>query len=167
MSNLPFLGQIQIFSFNFAPKSWAMCNGQFLPINQNQPLFALLGTTYGGDGRVTFQLPDLRGRVPIYTGQGFTLGERGGEAAHTLTISEMPTHSHPITASTNGPTVSPTTNNFWASNTSFSPYSSVLNAQMAPNSFSNSGGSQPHENRSPYLALNFCIALFGLFPSRN
>ena len=167
MSTLPFLAQVQIFSFNFAPKGWAMCNGQFLPINQNQALFALLGTTYGGNGQTNFALPNLQGRVPMYTGQGLTLGQSGGETAHTLNINELPTHFHQAVASTGGPTVTSPTNNFWATGTGFSPYASVTNTQMAPGSIGNAGGSQPHNNMSPYLALNFCIALQGIFPSRN
>src|SRR5437868_14535881 len=122
MSTLPFLGQIQIFSFNYAPRTWAMCSGQLLPINQNQALFSLLGTTYGGNGQTTFALPDLRGRVPNYVGQGLVLGQKAGESSHTLAISEMPAHPHPITASSNNPTVAPPTGNFWASNTSFLAY---------------------------------------------
>lgn len=163
----PFLSEIRIFSFNFAPKSWAQCNGQLLPINQNQALFSLLGTTYGGDGRVNFGLPDLRGRVSLHNGSGFTLGQRGGEEAHTLSISEMPTHAHQAFASGNGPTVTSPASNFWASNTSFTPYGSVANTAMSAQSLSNTGGSQAHENRSPYLTLNYCIALQGIFPSPN
>jgi microcystin-dependent protein len=163
----PFLSEIRIFSFSFAPRGWAQCNGQLLPINQNQALFSLLGTTYGGDGRVNFGLPDLRGRVSMHNGSGFTLGQRGGEEAHTLIISEMPTHTHQAFASGNGPTVTSPTSNFWASNTGFTPYGSVANTAMSAQSLSNTGGSQAHENRSPYLTLNYCIALQGIFPSPN
>ena len=163
----PFLAEIRIFSFNFAPQGWAQCNGQLLPINQNQALFSLLGTMYGGDGQNNFALPNLRGRVPTHIGQGFFQGQAGGEQSHTLTISEMPTHTHQAIASTDGPTVTPPTNNFWASNTGFTPYSPTANATMSPASLANSGGSQPHNNMSPYLVLNFGIALQGIFPSRN
>ncbi len=163
----PFLSEIRIFSFNFAPRSWAQCNGQLLPINQNQALFSLLGTTYGGDGRVNFALPDFRGRVPMHTGGGLTLGQRGGEEVHTLTLAEMPAHTHTVNASTNGPTVTAPTGNFWSSGTGFSPYGTTANTAMSPQAVSNIGGSQAHENRSPYLTLNICIALQGIFPSPN
>ena len=154
-------------SFNFPPKGWASCDGQLLPINQNQALFSLLGTTFGGDGRVNFGLPDLRSRVPIHTGSGHTLGERGGEATHTLTIAEMPAHTQQAFASANGPTVTSPANNFWASNTGFAPYGNLTDTAMSPAAISNAGGSQPHENMSPYLTLNYCIALQGIFPSQN
>jgi microcystin-dependent protein len=163
----PFLSEIRIFSFGFAPRGWAQCNGQLLPINQNQALFALLGTTYGGNGQTNFALPDLRSRVPMHTGNGHTLGERSGTETQTLTLSEMPAHAHPITASTDGPSVKPPTNNFWASNTGFAPYASSGNQSMSNLSISNTGGSQPHNNLSPYLVINFCIALQGIFPSQN
>ena len=167
----PFLSEIRIFSFDYAPRSWAMCNGQLLPINQNQALFSLLGTTYGGDGRVNFALPDLRGRVPNHFGNTLILGQRGGEAAHTLSVSEMPTHTHFLSANlaagnanTNA-TLGPPAGNYWA-NTGKSHYStSAPNAAMHPSAVSNVGGSQPHTNMQPYLALNFCIALQGVFPS--
>jgi len=163
----PFLSEIRIFSFNFPPKGWAFCNGQLLPINQNQALFALLGTTYGGNGTTNFALPEMRGRVPMHVGNGFTLGQRGGEDAHTLTLSEMPTHTHQAVASGSNPTVSPPTGNFWASNTGFTPYGTTADTAMAPAAVGNTGGSQAHENRSPYLTLNMCIALQGIFPSPN
>jgi microcystin-dependent protein len=173
MSN-PFLGEIRVISFNFAPKGWALCNGQFLPINQNQALFSILGTTYGGNGQTTFALPDLRGRVPFHIGQGFTLGQRGGEASHTLTLSELPAHTHQAKgSSTPGTLVFPATagasgqHNIWAV-TSLAPYAAAPAGQaMDPGCVSNTGGSQPHENRQPYLTLNFMIALIGIFPSQN
>jgi len=164
----PFLSEIRIFSFNFPPKGWATCSGQLLPINQNQALFALLGTTYGGNGQTNFALPDLRGRVPIHEGSGHTLGESGGQAAHTLTTSEMPTHNHlPNANSADGALQSPT-GNFLGSN-SERPYTAdaVNLVAMNPTGTSNVGGSQAHENRMPGLALNFCIALQGIFPSQN
>ena len=163
----PFLAEIKIVAFNFAPQGWAFCNGQLLPINQNQGLFSLLGTRYGGDGQTNFALPDLRGRAPIHVGGSFDLGERGGEQTHTLTISEMPAHTHQTRGSADNPTVAPPTNNFWASGTGFTPYGTTANIAMSPTCISNVGGSQAHENRSPYLVLNFIIALQGIFPSRN
>jgi microcystin-dependent protein len=161
----PFLSEIRIVSFNFAPKGWALCNGQLLPINQNQALFSLLGTTYGGDGRVTFALPDLRSRIPIHFGN-HTLGERGGEESHLLIASEMPSHTHTFSASNATPNQAAPAGNMWASNTG--AYSSASpDSSMNPASISNIGGSQPHTNLQPFLVLNFIIALVGIFPSQN
>lgn len=163
----PFLAEIKIVSFNFPPKGWAFCNGQLLPINQNQALFSLLGTTYGGDGRVNFALPDFRGRVPLHVGNGHILGERGGEEAHTLTMTEMPAHIHQVSCNTAAGNLPNGSNNFWSS-LAAQPYTAVApNATMNPAAVTNAGGSQAHENRSPYLVLNFIIALQGIFPSRN
>ncbi len=163
----PFLSEIKIVSFNFAPKGWALCNGQLLPINQNQALFSLLGTTYGGDGRVNFALPNLQGRIPNHIGNGFVLGEQGGEIAHTLNISELPAHTHtPLGNDTDPPTASAATGNLWGHVDKW--YSSANgNATMNPACVTATGGNQPHENRSPYLVLNFIIALQGIFPSQN
>jgi microcystin-dependent protein len=167
----PFLSEIRIMSFVFAPKGWALCNGQLLPINQNQALFSLLGTTFGGDGRVNFALPDLRGRTPIHVGSGHTLGERGGEQAHTLSIAELPEHVHAAHATT-AQSLNNTNNAAPArmlaqSNFSFFWASASNLAAMAPNVVSNVGGSQAHLNMQPFLTLNFCIALQGIFPSPN
>lgn len=167
----PFLSEIRIMSFGFPPKGWALCDGQLLPINQNQALFSLLGTTYGGDGRVNFALPNLQGRVPIHMGSGHTLGERGGEQGHTLSIAEIPTHTHVLhatssqaDATSNGPTPSRT---LAQSNFSFG-WGAPTNLQaMAPNSVANVGGSQAHLNMQPFLVLNFSIALQGIFPSQT
>jgi microcystin-dependent protein len=162
----PFLSEIRIMSFVFAPKGWALCNGQLLPINQNQALFSLLGTTFGGDGRVNFALPDLRGRTPIHVGSGHTLGERAGEQAHTLSISELPTHTHVARAQPAvGTEVSPT-------NAVLSQASNVYSqpgglATLNPATIANTGGSQAHLNMQPFLTLSFCIALQGVFPSPN
>ena len=162
----PFLGEIKIVSFGFAPRGWALCNGQLLPINTNQALFSLLGTTYGGDGRVNFALPDLRGRIPIHMGNGQVLGERAGEENHTLIISEMAAHAHPVSASSADPTQGLPTGNMWANGAG--AYSSATSTtSMNPASISNAGGSQPHTNMQPYLVLNFIIALVGIFPSQN
>jgi microcystin-dependent protein len=163
----PFLSEVRIFSFVFAPKGWALCNGQLLPINQNQALFSLLGTTFGGDGRVNFALPDLRARVPIHVGSGHTLGERAGEQAHTLSLAELPAHSHPVAASSDGPTASSPVGNFWASNTGFSPYGTIADTAMSAQSLTAIGGGQAHLNMQPFLVLSFCIALQGIFPSTN
>src|ERR1700759_4792998 len=165
----PFLSEIRLMSFGFAPKGWALCNGQLLPINQNQALFSLLGTTFGGDGRVNFGLPDYRGRVPIHVGSGHTLGERGGEASHTLSISEIPTHTHTANASqTTGATNSPSPSLMLATSTPQSIYGPATNlVAMASQTVSSIGGSQAHLNMQPYLTLSFCIALQGIFPSPN
>lgn len=163
----PFLAELKIISWNFPPKGWAFCNGQLLPINQNQALFSILGTTYGGDGRVNFGLPDLQGRTPIHVGNGFTLGERGGQTAHTLTIPELPSHGHAAGGTSNTADSGIPTGNVWASNTSYTPYSNLPAAAMSPATVGSAGGSQPHENMSPYLVLNIIIALQGIFPSQN
>jgi microcystin-dependent protein len=165
----PFLSEIRIMSFNFAPKGWALCNGQLLPINQNQALFSLLGTTYGGDGRVNFGLPNLQGNVPIHMGSGHTLGEKGGEQAHTLSIAEIPTHTHTANATTAVATTNiPINTSVLAQSTSSQLYTGASNlVAMAPNSLGNTGGSQAHLNMQPFLILSFCIALQGIFPSRN
>jgi len=164
----PFLSEIRIMSFGFPPKGWATCDGQLLPINQNQALFSLLGTTYGGDGRVNFALPDLRSRVPIHMGSGFTLGERGGEQGHTLSISEIPTHTHVANASsTQGNTTDPTNNLLGnsAPNFLFGPAQNL--GAMRAGTVGNTGGSQAHLNQQPFLTLSFCIALQGIFPSQT
>lgn len=163
----PFLAEIRLMSFEFAPKGWAQCNGQLLPINQNQALFSLLGTTYGGDGRVSFALPDLRSRVPIHVGSGHTLGERGGEQAHTLSMAELPGHTHVLQASSrDGNTPVPTGNVL--AGTPSQVYGAATNlVAVDAGTVTNIGGSQAHLNMQPYLTLNFCIALQGIFPSTN
>ena len=163
----PFLSEIRIMSFAFAPKGWALCNGQLLPINQNQALFSLLGTTFGGDGRVNFALPDCRGNVPIHVGSGHTLGEKGGEQAHTLSISELPTHTHVMNGSNNAANVNAPSNTTLLgiiNNTYGAPANLV---SLAPSEIGNVGGSQAHLNMQPFLTLSFCIALQGIFPSPN
>jgi microcystin-dependent protein len=161
----PFLSEIRIMSFVFPPKGWALCDGQLLPINQNQALFSLLGTTFGGDGRVNFGLPDLRGRVPIHVGGGHTLGERGGEQAHTLSIAEIPTHTHGVNASSaaTGGSSSPNGNYLGGGNNVYGAGGSLTTLQ--PGTVTNVGGSQAHLNMQPFLILSFCIALQGIFPS--
>jgi microcystin-dependent protein len=163
----PFLSEIRLMSFNFAPKGWAMCNGQLLPINQNQALFSLLGTTFGGDGRVNFALPDLRGRVPIHVGSGHTLGERGGEQAHTLSQSEMPAHTHSLMASSTPGNQAVPLNNVLASPLNLTYRAPDALTTLRPETIASVGGSQAHLNMQPYLTLTFCIALQGIFPSPN
>jgi microcystin-dependent protein len=162
----PFMGQISIFAFNFAPKGWAMCNGQLLPINQNQALFSILGTTYGGNGQTNFALPNMQGRTPIYQGQGFILGQPGGQENHTLIMSEMPQHTHNVSAGPAAALVSGN-GNLPGAGTTTPFYAGSGNTTMNPAVINNVGGSQPHPNLSPFLVLNICIALQGIFPSRN
>lgn len=154
-------------SFNFPPKGWTFCNGQLLPINQNQALFALLGTTYGGDGRVNFGLPDLQGRVPIHMGNGHTLGEKAGEENHTLSIQEIPTHMHFVTvsAAATGGVANPANNYLGGGNNAYHAPSNFTAMNLA--TVANVGGSQAHQNMQPYLTLSFCIALQGIFPSQT
>jgi len=163
----PFLAEIRIMSFVFAPRGWALCDGQLLPINQNQALFALLGTTFGGDGRVSLALPDLRGRTPIHVGSGHTLGERGGEQAHTLSMAELPGHTHVRNANSLSATTDATSGNVLARAglNVFGPANNLvpLNARTV----TNAGGSEAHLNMQPFLTLSFCIALQGIFPSSN
>ena len=156
-------------SFGFAPKGWALCNGQLLPINQNQALFSLLGTTYGGDGRVNFGLPNLQGNVPIHMGSGFTLGQRGGEQTHTLTFPEMPGHSHQANAVSNNTGASDLPGNNLLDNTAPNNFYGAVQNQIAMrvNTVTTVGGSQAHPNMMPFLVISFCIALQGIFPSQT
>lgn len=163
----PFLGEVRMFSFGFAPRGWATCDGQLLPINQNQALFSLLGTVYGGDGRTNFALPDLRGRTSLHYGGGFTQGQRGGEEVHTLSVSEMPTHVHTLNGSSANASSANPAGNVPARATDQIYRQLGAQSPMGANSLSVAGGNQPHENRQPYLVINFCIALQGIFPSQN
>ncbi len=167
----PFLGEVRLMSFQFAPRGWAQCNGQLLPINQNQALFSLLGTTFGGNGTTNFALPNLQGRTPIHMGAGFTLGQAGGEQSHILSIGEMPAHNHPMNASTGETNNAATSgsNGYWGQTADNSTLygTNAANAAMNTGAISNTGGGQAHQNMQPYLTINFCIALQGLFPSRN
>jgi microcystin-dependent protein len=159
----PFIGEIRVFGAGVVPRGWMPCVGQTLPISQNQALFALLGTQFGGNGSSTFMLPDLRGRVPIGVSSSYLAGAVGGEAAHTLTVQEMPAHTHQVTACSTGATQAIMANNFWASTMS---YDDGPDATMAPGAIGTSGSGAPHNNMQPYLALNFCVAIAGIFPSR-
>ena len=166
----PFLGEVKLCSFHFAPKGWALCNGQLLPINQNQALFALLGTQYGGDGRVNFALPDLRGRTPIHVGNGHTQGERGGEASVTLTTQQMPQHMHLAMASGSAATASAASQS--GTSVMAIPGANIYGTAgnpvtLNPGAIANSGGSQAHNNMQPSTVLSFCIALQGIFPSQH
>ncbi len=165
----PFLSELRLFSFAFAPKGWALCNGQLLPINQNQALFSLLGTTYGGNGQTNFALPDMRGRVPMHVGSGHTLGEHGGEQAHTLTLNELPTHTHVLQATTTVATTNIPNNTMLLGSTAPNDFYTGPAAltPTAPGSVASVGGSQAHLNMQPFLTLSWCIALQGIFPSQN
>ncbi len=162
-----FLGQISIFSFGFAPRGWALCNGQLMAINQNQALFALLGTTYGGDGRVNFALPNLQGNVAMMFGNGYTQGQVGGEANHTLLTTEIPPHSHPVNFAAVAGSLTPG-GGLWAPDPNGNvTFASSPSETLAPQAIGSNSGGQPHPNMQPHLVLNFCIALVGIFPSRN
>lgn len=162
----PFLGEIKIISWNFPPKGWAFCNGALLPISQNQALFSILGTTYGGDGRTTFALPNLQGRIPVHVGNGISLGEMAGETAHTLTLPEMAQHPHGANGAAQTPDQPGPGGFLWANQAS--AYSTASpDTTMDPSTGAAAGGSQPHENMPPYLVLNYVIALQGIFPSQN
>ena len=163
----PFLSEIRIFSFGFAPKGWALCNGQVLPINQNQALFSLVGTFYGGNGITTFALPNLQGSVPFHVGGGFALGQVGGEQSVILNQSQLPSHTHVPIASTNAASAKDPSGALWATGNSSGYAASGDGTVLAPQAVSTTGNSQAHNNMSPYQGLNFCIALQGIFPTRN
>jgi microcystin-dependent protein len=171
----PYISEIRIMSFDFAPKGWALCNGQLLPLNQNQALFSLMGTSFGGDGQVNFALPDLRGRTPIHAGSGHTLGERGGEPAHTLSIGELPEHTHVAQATLLEGDQAHPTNTSMLAKSRFNLYGNAARLDgtpailvaLSPGTVANVGGSQAHLNMQPFLTLNFCICLQGVFPSQS
>jgi microcystin-dependent protein len=164
----PFTGELRMMSFAFPPKGWALCNGQLLPINQNQALFSLLGTRYGGNGQTTFALPDLRGKVPVHMSGEFLIGQAGGEPAHTVTMSEMAAHSHTASGTSQTGDVFVPTGNLLAGSPAqlYGPPTSNLTT-LIPSTITDVGGSQPHDNMQPYLTISFCIALSGIFPSQN
>lgn len=164
----PFVGEIRMFAGNFAPAGWQFCDGSVLPISEFETLFNLIGTTYGGDGQTTFAVPDLRGRLPIHQGNGFTLAETGGAETVTLTAAQTPVHSHAFLASTdNGTTINPAGNSpaRFVGNNAY--LQAIPNVAFAANSIGNDGGSQPHDNMQPYLCVSFIISLFGIFPSQT
>jgi microcystin-dependent protein len=169
----PYIGDIYVFAGTYAPRGWAFCEGQIVPIAQNQALFSLLGTTYGGNGTTTFALPDLRGRVPMHFGQGpglspRTLGEKSGTESVTLLTAELPPHTHSVTASSDNGIRTGPANGVWASSArSDAQYSATADTTMNPAAMGNAGSSQPHSNMQPYLAIRFIIALVGVYPSRN
>ncbi|QOY92477.1 phage tail protein [Massilia sp. UMI-21] len=160
-----FLGEIRAFAFGQVPRGWMPCQGQTLPIMQNQALFAIIGTTYGGDGRSTFNLPDLRGQAPLCFGPGYPQGAAGGSATHALIDKEIPAHTHQALASGQPPSQPSPSGNAWAALAS--EYAATTDVQMAPQALGTAGGSQPHNNMQPYLAINLCIAISGIFPPRQ
>jgi microcystin-dependent protein len=162
----PYVGELRIFAGNFAPAGWQLCEGQLLPISENETLFQLIGTTYGGDGQDTFGLPDLRGRLPVHQGNGFVLAETGGAEEITLTVSQIPSHGHAfLAAAVTGDQISPA-NNLLSNSFNVVPYiNDAPNASFNAGAIAATGGSQPHSNFQPYLCLNFIISLFGIFPS--
>ncbi len=164
----PYVGEIRMFAGNFAPAGWMFCEGQLLPISEYETLFNLIGTTYGGDGQETFSLPDLRGRIPIHQGNGFVMAETGGAEEITLTIQQIPAHSHPFIANNNPGSTSTPIGDFLAKNGSIDNYTDDLSRGLTsinPNMIGRTGGSQPHNNFQPYLCVDFIISLFGIFPS--
>ena len=163
----PFLAEVRIVGFNFAPRGWAFCDGQILPINQNQSLYSLLGTTYGGDGRTSFALPDMRGRVPMHVGNGHREGQKSGEETHTLAANEMPNHDHVLHGTNNADALSDQPDGNLFARAAGNVYGPAGASVALKASVANTGGGQAHNNMQPYLAVNFCIALQGLFPSRN
>jgi microcystin-dependent protein len=175
----PYVGEIRIFGGNFAPAGWMLCQGQLIPISENDTLFTLIGTTYGGDGQSTFALPDLQGRVPVHVGPGFAQGLKGGAESVTLTVNQLPSHSHPVqsaTAAQGGAVAVPASNTVLADETlnpapNPPPAAYLLpggvQVALGPKSIASTGGSQPHDNMQPYLVINFIISLFGVFPSQN
>jgi microcystin-dependent protein len=161
----PFIGEIRMFGGNFAPAGWAFCEGQLIPISENDALFTLIGTTYGGDGQETFALPDLRGRLPIHQGNGFVLAQTGGVEEVTLTVNQIPAHSHPMLASSGPGSANTPQGNLTGEQATISLYiQDNATSPLSPNSVGSTGGSQPHTNFQPYLCVDFIISLFGIFP---
>jgi microcystin-dependent protein len=164
----PFVGEIRMFAGNFAPAGWAFCNGALIPISENETLFNLIGTTYGGDGQNNFALPNLQSRVPVHVGPGFALAQSGGAESVTLTVSQIPAHSHVPQGDSGLATLASPSNNVWAANNTLTPYTNGAPTDaMASTALASSGGSQPHDNMIPFLVINFIISLFGIFPSQS
>lgn len=164
----PYVGEIRMFGGNFAPAGWMFCEGQLLPISENETLFNLIGTTYGGDGQSTFALPDLRGRLPVHQGNGVVLAETGGAETVTLTVNQVPAHSHPFQASTNvSQDTSPAGKTVGQSGSALMYIQDATDTNMSPQAITSVGGSQPHNNFQPYLCISFIISLFGIFPSQT
>ncbi|GAC1369318.1 MAG: tail fiber protein [Actinomycetota bacterium] len=163
----PFVGEIRMFAGNFAPQGWMLCEGQILAISEFDTLFQLIGTTYGGNGQSTFALPDLRGRLPLHQGSGFTLGQPGGQESVSLTVNQLPAHAHPLLASPNNATVAAAAGSVLSQTPSYTPYISATPSTALAPSISSVGGSQPHENLQPYLCINFIISPYGIFPSQT
>ena len=164
----PFIGEIRMFAGNFAPVGWSFCNGAIIPIDQNDALFNLIGTTYGGDGQTTFALPNLQSRVPVHVGPGFALGQSGGAESVTLTTSQIPAHSHVAQGDSGTATLPSPANNVWAANNTLTPYTNGAPTDaMDPAAMGSAGGSQPHDNMIPFLVINFILSLFGVFPSQS
>jgi microcystin-dependent protein len=162
----PYIGEIRMFAGNFAPRDWAFCAGQAIAISENEALFALIGTTYGGDGVNTFNLPDLRGRIPIHQGPSFAIGQMAGEESVTLTPNQLPQHTHTAHADAGAGGQTSPAGNVWAGSSDFAVAGSI-DAQMAAGALEVAGGSEPHDNMVPFLAVHFIICLFGIFPSQN
>ncbi len=163
----PYLGELRIFSFGFAPRGWAVCNGQLLPINQNQALFSILGATFGGNGTTTFALPNLQGRIPMHTSTTYPLGDAGGEDSHQLTTPEIPGHTHQVNASAAPASTHKIIGNVWATTSANQYAAGAPTTTLNPGAVANTGSGEPHENRPPLLGVNICIALAGIFPSRS
>jgi microcystin-dependent protein len=165
---MQYLSELRIFAFNYAPRGWALCNGQLLPIGPNPALFQLLGFTYGGDGVSNFALPNLQAKVPMHVGNGLKFGLMGGELNHTLQVPEIPAHTHVLNASSNNSDVNSPAGHLWASKTGYTPYSTATpNFLMAPSASGSAGSNVPHNNMSPYLILSICIAITGVYPTQS
>ena len=164
---MPYMSELRIFPFNFAPGNWLVCNGQQLKISTNQALYSLLGTAFGGDGVQYFNLPNLQARVPTNMGYGLTFGQSGGEAAHALTLAEIPPHNHAASASTATPDANSALGNNWTANTGFTPYGSPATVRLAPTALTTTGVGLPHQNMSPYVVFNICICIAGVYPSHS
>jgi len=163
----PYVGEIRLFGFGTVPRGWARCDGQVLQINTNQVLYSILGATYGGNGTSTFALPDLRGRVPVHVSSSIKLGQKDGEETHVLTTNEMPAHTHVVNGSSESATLKVATGSVWGASTNNIYSVNQLNTNMSAQALSTSGNSQPHQNMQPYSVANYCIALVGIYPSRN